>query len=72
MLQISSQCHSTELSKIVFITDRCNDYVSAVQPDVLGLCEIFPTRQNDSLLNIPGYTSNFIHRRDVRRGGLGI
>ena len=41
-----------------------------VQPDVPGLCKTFLTRQNDSLLDIPGCTSNFIHKKDTRRGGL--
>lgn len=43
-----------------------------LQPDVVGLCETFLTRQTDTLLEIPGYTSHFLHRTALKRGGLAI
>ena len=43
-----------------------------IRPDVLGLCETFLSRQTDILVDIPGYTSNFVHRQESARGGLAI
>ena len=72
MLQISAQCIQLNCQGLCSSLTNVMTMCQQVQPDVLGLCKTFLTRQNDSLLDIPGYTSNFIHRKGTRRGGLAI
>lgn len=43
-----------------------------LRPDCIGLCETFITQQTESLLDIPGYTSHFLHRKQMKRGGIAI
>ena len=55
-------------SSFMEITSMCHQ----LQPDIIGLCETFLTGQTDSLLDIPGYRSNFLRRNEAHRGGLAI
>ena len=43
-----------------------------LQPNIIGLCEIFFTGPRDSLLDIPGYTPKFLHRKEASRRELAI
>ena len=54
-------------SSFMELTSMCHQ----LQPKITGLCETFLTGQTDSLLDIPGYTSNFQHRKEAHRGGFG-
>ena len=63
------QCNCQGLcSSFMEITSMCHQ----LQPNIIGLCETFLTRQTDSLLDIPGFKLNFLHRKEARRGGLAI
>jgi len=55
-------------SSLIELTSMCHQLL----PNIIGLCETFLTGQTDSLLDIPGYTSKFLHRKEACRGGLAI
>ena len=56
----------------MFVVYGNNFNVPPTATQIIGLCERFLTGQTDSLLDIPGYRSNFLHRKEARRGGLAI
>ena len=43
-----------------------------LQPDVVGICKTILTRHTNTLLEIPGYSSQFLHRSTLNRGGLAM
>ena len=44
----------------------------SLRPDVLGICKTFVTEQTDSLLELPGYNCEKIHRKKMSKGRLAL